>query len=224
MSGLGELGLEYAFATGVSQVAQRDIDQYDFISIGHPSVDTAWYAAGTVAGTAVTALALKNQLSDYPRNIAYCFTGGTSGGTITVNGIDQFGVAFTEKVALGSVAGGGTTYGTVIAAKFLSGTVNPNTSTTGTYTVGNGTASNGSAASNWFGLMTKIGGTADVKNIRWDNNGTVTGLNKGTAMGTLIDANRHAFQGTSGVAITDSYAVILKPTFDNSGKGLMSGL
>ncbi len=224
MSGLGELGELPGFAFSGGQVAQKDIDQYDQISIASPSVDPAFFAAGTVAGTAVTALALTNRLGDWPRNAAYCFTGGTSGGTITANWVDQFGQFITETVAQGSAAGGGTTFGTAIVAKFLSGTVNPNTSTTGTYTLGYGTVSNGSATSNWFGLYTKIGGTSDVKNIRWVNNGTVTGLNKGTLIGTLIDANRHAFQGTSAVKITDNYTVIVKPTFDNTGKGTMSGL
>src|SRR6185437_2596341 len=102
-------------------------------------------------------------------------------GTITANWLDQFGSPVTETVALGSVAGGGTTYGTAIVAKFVSGTVNPNTSTTGTYTIGYGTV----GTSNWFGLLTKVGGTSDLVNIRWINNGTPTVLNKGTALGTL---------------------------------------
>lgn len=227
MSGMGSHFPEFQF--GGEHIEQKDIDRYVFVNIDNPSIDTAWYAAGTVAGTAVTALALKNQLADWPRNIAYCFTGGTSGGTITANLIDQFGVAQVETVALGSVAGGGTTYGTVIAAKFVSGTVNPNTSTTGTYTIGNGTVTNGTNTSNWFGLMNKIGGTADVKNIRWQNNGTVTGLNKGTALGTLIYGvssilPNHAFQGTSGVAITDTYTVTLRTSWSNLGKGEMANL
>lgn len=206
------------------QITSGEMDRYAFPNVDTPSVDTAWYAAGTVAGTAVTALALKNQLADWPRNVAYCFTGGTSGGTITANLIDQFGVAVTESVSLGSIAGGGTVYGTAIAAKFISGTVNPNTSTTGTYTIGNGTASNGSAQSNWFGFMTKINAISDVKNIRWSNNGTVVGLNKGTSIGTLVNLNTHSFQGTSGVAITDTYTVTLKPMFDNNAFGTMCNL
>ena len=222
MSGLGQIGELPGFVTGGHQVSQRDIDQYDYISIDTPSVDTAYYAAGTAAGTAVTALVLKNQLVDWPRNMAYCFTGGTAGGTITANLIDQFGVSQTETVSLGSIAGGGTTFGTVIAAKFLSGTVYPNTSTTGTYTVGNGTASG--TAGNYFGLLSKIGGTGDVKNIVWINTSTPTGLNKGTSIGSLVNLGNHSFQGTSGVAATDHYRVILKPSFDNTNYGTMCNL
>lgn len=217
MSGLRELGGPFNPGDGKS-VDQAEIDEYKFPNVDTPSVDTAWYGAGTVAGTAVTAIALKNQLSDWPRNFAYGFTGGTSGGTFVANLVDQFGVAVTETVALGSIAGGGTVYGTAIGAKFLSGSIFPNTSTTGTYTIGNGTLANGSAQSNWFGLMCKIQSTTDVKNIRWSNNGTVTGLNKGTSIGTLINTTTHAFQGTSGVAITDTYTVTLKSTYNNNFK------
>lgn len=224
MSGLGEMGLEYAFATGVSQVSPGDIDQYEFANIDTPVVDTAWFSAGTTTGTTPVALQLKNLIGEWPRNLFYNYTGGTVGGTFVVNGVDQFGVPFTESVALGSQTSNGSVYGTVIAAKVLSGTFSGNTSIAGTMSVGYGTVSNGLAASNWFGLWTKIGGTSDVKNIRWSNNGTVLGLNKGTAIGTLVDANRHAFQGTAGVAITDTYTVTIDSSFNNVGKGRMANL
>lgn len=223
MSGLGELGGLPGFVMSGAQVSQKDIDEYDQNSLQNPSVDSAWFGAGTVAGTAVTAIALKNQQGDYPRNALYSFTGGTTGGTITGNFIDQFGNAVSETVSQGSGAAG-SVYGTAIVGKFLSGTVSPNTSTTGTYTIGYGTLSNGSAQSNWFGLMTRIGGTSDVRNIRWVNNGTPTGLNKGTSYGTLIDLTRSAFQGTSGVAITDAYTTTVKSSYDNTSKGIMSAL
>jgi len=226
MSGLGEAygaGQFGAIESGVS-VQQKEVDQYVDLQVNNPTTNTAWFSAGTSTGTTVQAMVVTNVLADWPRNAAYAFTGGTSGGTITANWIDQFGVPVIETVSLGSVAGGGTTYGTAIVAKFVSGTVFPNTSTTGTYTLGFGTLANGSAQSNWFGLLTKIAGTSDVKNIGWCNNGTQVALNKGTAIGTLVNTTTHSFQGTSGVAITDRYNVILKPTYDNTYKGTMSGL
>lgn len=224
MSGLGETGLEYGFATGVNQVSPGDIDQYEFVNVDTPAVDTAWFSAGTTTGTTPVALQLKNLLGEWPRNLFYNYTGGTVGGTFVVNGIDQFGVPFTETVALGSQSSNGSVYGTAIAFKVNSGTFSGNTSVAGTMTVGYGTTANGSASSNWFGLWTKIAGTSDVKNIRWSNNGTVLGLNKGTAIGTLIDATRHAFQGTAGVAITDTYTVTVNPTFDNTFKTKLTNL
>lgn len=224
MSGLGELGFEYGANVNVLQVQQKDIDQYVDLQVNNPTVNTAWFAAGTSTGTTVQSMVITNVLADWPRNAAYAFTGGTAGGTITANWIDQFGVAVTETVSLGSIAGGGTTYGTAIVMKFVSGTVYPNTSTAGTYTLGFGSVSNGSAQSNWFGLLTKIGGTSDIKNISWCNNGTQVALNKGTSIGTLVNTTTHSFQGTSGVSITDRYNVILKASYDNTFKGTMSAL
>lgn len=237
MSGLGEMGYEYGANVNALQVAQKDIDQYDLLSINNPVANFGWFGTAN-GGTAAAgpALVQVNQLADWPRNIAYSVTGqasGTYGGTFTVNGVDQFGVSFTETVVVASAANGGTVYGTAVATKFLSGTFTSQGSSggsVGTASVGLGTASNGSASSNWFGLLTKITGTSEIKMITWTNNGTTTALNKGTSIGTLVGFNlngsvpSNAFQGTSGVAITDSYRVVLKPVYDNTGKGTMSGL
>lgn len=223
MSGLRELGGPFHPGDG-RMVTPSEIDEYAFPNVDTPSVDTAWYAAGTTTGTTPVALQLKNQLCDWPRNAFYSFTGGTTGGTFVGNFIDQFGYPFTETVAQGSANANATVYGTQISAKYISGSFFPNTSIAGTYTIGNGTATNGSAQSNWFGLQTKIAGTSDIKNIRWSNNGTVLGLNKGTNIGTLIDINRHCFQGTSGVAITDTYTVTMNTTWNNNFKSEMTNL
>lgn len=228
MSGLAEFGELPGFAFGGAQVAQRDIDQYVDIQVNNPVANTGWF--GTSIGTTNAALVLVNQLADWPRNFVYAVNGvsnGTFGGTFTVNGIDQFGQPFTESVTIGTAVNGGTVYGTTIASKFISGSFGTTASAgtfVGTASVGLGTAANGSAQSNWFGLLTKIAGTSDVKMITWCNNGTTTTLNKGTAIGTLVNTTTHSFQGTSGVAITDRYNVIFKPTFDNAGKGTMSNL
>jgi hypothetical protein len=228
MSGLGELGGLEQFGPGYSgQVSQQDIDQYDLVAVMNPSVDGSWI--GTYSGTGPVgggAAVVKNILMDVPRNVKYAtngITNGTYGGTFTVNWLDQFGVAITEKVTIGTAVNGGTTYGTAIAHKFLSGTFQPVASAgtfIGTASIGAGT----SPTSNWFGLLTKIAATGDIKCVRWVNNGTVTGIGGGSLLGTLVSVANSAFQGTSGVAITDSYTVVLKPTYDNEGKGIMSGL
>ena len=238
MSGLGELGEFYGANAGANivTVQNKDIDEYDIINIDNPSVDKAFFGTvnGGTAGTN-TAFTLLNQLGDWPRNLYYNFngvSGGTFTGTFIANVIDQFGNPVQEKVVASATTSGGI-YGTVIAAKFLSGTFQSQGSSggsAGTAQIGYGTTSNGSAQSNWFGLYNRILGTSDVKNIRWVNNGTVTGLNKGTAIGTLIgfDTNgslpSNAFQGTSGVAITDTYTVIFKSSYDNTFKGQMANL
>ena len=228
MSGLGEIGGLSQFGPGFpGQVSQQDVDQYDLVNVVHPVVDGSWI--GTFSGTGPVgggAVVKKNILMDWPRNAKYATNGianGTYGGTFVANWLDQFGAAVTETVAIGTAVNGGTTYGTAIVHKFLSGTFQPVASAgtfIGTASIGVGTSPTG----NWFGLLTKIASTSDVKAVRWDNNGAVTGVGGGSALGTLVSVTNHAFQGTSGVAITDSYTVIVKPTFDNEGKGQMSGL
>ncbi len=238
MSGLGETGGFYSEnANAGPLVSPKDQDEWTYLNIDNPSVDTKWFGSfsGGTAGTnnPITRL---NALSEWPRNAFYTILGvasGTFGGTFTANWIDQFGSVIQEKVVVASAAPAVGVYGTAIIHKFLSGTFASQGSSggsTGTAQIGYGTLANGSAQSNWFGLMTRIAGTNDVKNIRWDNNGTVTGLNVGTAIGTLVgyDLNgslpSDSFQGTSPVQVTDTYTVTLSPSYDNTFKPKMTNL
>jgi hypothetical protein len=229
MTGMGVHFPEFVAAG--DQVAQRDIDQYDLVSVDNPVVSNTWFgtmAAGTNAQT--KALVLINQTADWPRNALYSVVGTNDiGGTFTTNGLDQFGQYQTEVAGFGTVAAGtpaGSVFGTVIWAKILSGsfTFALGSAGNGSAQVGVGTVTSGTFQNNWFGLLSKLGGTGDVKMITWINNATTTTLNKGTALGTLVNVARHAFQGTSGVATTDHYKVIFKPSFDNTSFGTMSAL
>lgn len=231
MSGLGELGLNYSANVNALQVQQKDIDQYDVIQVDNPSVSNSWF--GTMAGGTngqTKALVQINQIPDYPRNALYSVIGTNDvGGTFTINGYDQFGVYQTEIAGFGTKAAGtpaGSVFGTVIWAKITSGsfTFASGSAGSGSAQVGFGTVSNGSAQSNWFGLMTKIGGTGDLKLMTWISSTTVTTLNAGTNLGSLVNITTHAFQGTGGVAATDHYKVWIKPTYDNTFKGTMSAL
>ncbi len=233
MSGLGELGELPGFTiANVGRVQQRDIDQYVTDLVDSPSVDSAYIGTASPVIGASGPIIIKSFTPDYPRNLRYTMLGvaGGVGGTFTAKGFDQFGSAITEVAGFGSAAGGGTATGTAIfgsvgtitvAGTGLGGTA------VGTCSVGFSTASG--ITGNWFGLPVRLGGTADVRGITWINNGTTTALNKGTALGTLVSAGfgttpPHAFQGTSGVAITDKYITTIKPTWDNLGKGEMSNL
>lgn len=231
MSGLGELGGLPGFNTGGMQIQQKDEDQYNILSVDNPVVSNTWF--GTMAGgtnAQTKALVKINQTADYPRNALYSVVGTNDvGGTFTINGVDQFGQAQTEVAGFGTAAAGtpaGSVFGTVIWAKILSGsfTFASGSAGNGSAQVGVGTVTSGTFQNNWFGLMSKIGGTGDVKLITWIANATTTTLNGGTALGTLVNVARHAFQGTSGVATTDHYKVVYKPTFDNTGKGTQSAL
>ncbi len=229
MSGLGELGELPGFAFGGGQTQPRDADRYEQYFIFAPSTDTAYM--GTVSSaTALSPVVIKNAYPDVPRNLAYSATGvaGGMGGTFTARGQDQFGGTVVETVAFASANGGGTVQGTAIFAKLGTAIFTPvglGGTAVGTASVGFGTApGTAGTAGNYFGLPTKIGGTADVKTIVWYSTNTATTLNAGTSIGSLVDANRHAFTGTSGVAVTDRYLVTFKPTFDNAGKQKMAGL
>ncbi len=220
MSGLGELGGLPGFVTGGQQVSPSDIDRVSQITIVHPSVTAG--AIGTCKGTtaaATVAVVKVNELIDYPRNLLYQITGAAEGegGTFTSNVIDQFGYPVVEKIGFGTAASGGSAYGTTIVSKWISGSVSLVSATgtnVGTVTVGYGT----DAGSTWFGLQTKIAGTADVKSITWDKNGAITALNLGTNIGSMVSTSLHAFQGTGGLAITDIYTATIKPTYSNLGK------
>src|ERR1035437_3778125 len=125
MSGLAEIGGLYGFTEAGQQVSQANIDQYDLVSVNYPSVDGSWI--GTYSGTGPVgggAVIKKNILMDWPRNAKYAtngITNGTYGGTFVANWIDQFGVAVTETVAVGTAVNGGTIFGTAIVNQFVSG-------------------------------------------------------------------------------------------------------
>ena len=224
MADLEDLGIIYG--QGGIYASPRNMDMYQVAEIGNPSVSPSWFGTvnGGTATNALTAIVQTNLYSDYPRNAFYTVLGvasGTFGGTFIANWYDQFGSQVQEKVVVASAAPAVGVYGTAIVEKFISGTFQSQGSSggsTGTAQIGFGTLANGSAQSNWFGLLSKIGGTADIKYIAWNNNGTHTGLNGGTNIGTLVNTTTHSFQGTSGVALTDNYIVLMKSTYDARSK------
>lgn len=228
MSGIGEIGGLPGFNVG-QQAQPSDMDRYEQYFIFAPSVDTAYM--GTVSSaTANSPVILKNVYPDVPRNLAYSATGvaGGMGGTFVARGQDQFGGTVIETVAFASAAGGGTVQGTAIFAKLGTALFTPvglGGTAVGTAAIGFGTAPGvGGTSGNYFGLPTKIGGTADIKTIVWITTNTATTLNAGTSIGSLVSTTLHAFCGTSGVAITDRYLVTYKPSFDNKGKGTLARL
>lgn len=227
MSGLGEHNPGFTFAK--KQVAANEIDQYTRINTGILSISSTW--VGTAAGgtsTQAKALVLINTLLDYPRNLLYSCVGTSDmGGTWVVNGYDQFGQPITETVANGTVAAGTPAFavaGTKIFAKVTSGTFTVATGAVGAGSARLGVAI-GTAGTTAFklGLLTKIASTLDVKAITWVKENVPTTLNGGT-IGAYVDATNHAFTGTSIMAGTESYSVLVKPTFDNLGKANLAAL
>lgn len=226
MSGIGEIGgLSGANTTNLRYVQPKDIDVMEQYIVEAPSVSPTYMALGTNGGGGGTALVIKSATPDYPRNFLYQVTGGTVGGTFTAVGADQFGNYQTETVAFATAATGGSASGTAIWGSLTSAIYYPAAANNGTPSVGFGTKTGGpaTAGANWFGLPVKIGGTQDVKTITWIANTTATPIQGGTNVGALVGNGgtvpQHAFQGTSGVAVTDKYIVNVLSTYDNVGKG-----
>lgn len=203
---------------GANKVQPDEMDVYQQYVISHPSVDPVWF--GTAVGTQTTtqALGVINRNADYPRNMVYAIAaaaGSARGGSITVNGKNQFGATVSETVAISPANGGGTVAGTQVFAQFTSGSV-----TFGTGDAGSGTARLGVAIGtsatlqHRFGLPTKIAAVSDVKSVLWINNGTATTTNGGTVDSTLVGTSGHTFNGTAVVAVTDRFVVNMKSTYN----------
>jgi len=201
-------------------VAADEVDFTRQYTIMHPSVDPTWFGTAVGTQTQSKVLVLINSNADYPRNAVYSLAaaaGSVTGGTLVVNGKDQFGINKTETVAIAPAVGGGTVAGTQIWSKMTTGTAN-----LGTGDAGNGSARIGVAIGtaaglvHWFGLPDKIGSTADVKFFNWVNNGTTTTFNGGT-IGANLKTNSgtpsNAFQGTAIVAVTDRLVVTYKSSY-----------
>ena len=208
------------------KVSADEMDKVDQYVILNPSVDTVWFGTPAV-GTASQqkALVMTNIRADYPRNVvAGVATGaGTAhGGTMDINGKDQFGNTITESITIGTAAAGGTVAGTKIFASVSSGTFSHTSDSVGNGTAGLGVAIGTSTTlQHLFGLPDKIGGTSDVKSLVWINNGTSTTVNGGT-FGAYIGTANHTFKGTAIVAVTDRFVVTLRSSFDAGDKNTHS--
>jgi len=205
------------------RVTPDEIDNYHVVNTGILSTSATW--VGTAAGgtsTEAKALVLINRLLDHPRNLLYSMVGtADNGGTWTINGKNQFGEVVTESVGSGTVAAGTPAFavaGTKIFREVTSGTF-----TVATGGVGLGSARIGVAigtaptAAHKLGLLTKIGGSTDVVGITWVKENVVTTINGGT-IGALVDATNHAFSGSAIMGGTESFKVLVRPTFDNASQ------
>lgn len=202
-----------------NKVTPDEVDGYKYTRIYYPTASASWFGTAE-AGSAAEAKAfvITQAQADYPRTVLVTVTnssGSVCTGTCDVTGTDQFGDALTESIALSG------TETTLKAGTGIFKTVTSATITFGTATEEDGTATLGVAIGTTagqvgrFGLGYKIGAAADVKMITWINNGTATGLDKGTVNTTLVSAASHSFQGTKILAKTDIYTVQALPTYNN---------
>lgn len=227
MSGMGEYDPAFAFAGG--QVTPGELDRYETVNTGILSISPTW--VGTCAGGTAGVdkpLVIINQNLDHPRNLLYSVVGTNDiGGTWTVNGKNQFGETITETVTNGTVANGTPAWavaGTKIFARVTSGTFTATSTTVGLGSARLGVAI-GTAGTTAFklGLLTKIAGSTDVKNIVWIKENVTTTLNGGT-IGAFVDTTNHAFTGSAIMAGTEAYKALVKPTHVNFGRVNLAGL
>lgn len=209
------------------QMTPDEMDMYQLYNIINPGVGAA--SVGTAAGSGGSGgIAPLVPNLDYPRNVLVTVITGSGtamGGTIIVNGQDQFGGTLTETIAVAAVDPGGTTAGTQVFARIGTMTYTK-TASLGTINIGYaiGTAS-GSAS--LFGLPNKVGGTADMKRATWIDADVAKPLHletAGTGIFTLVNRSAVRLEVAGGIAAADSFVIQYKPSKDLSAQGYQAGL
>jgi len=217
MPGLKKHHADVRFSS--NKVTPDEIDKRIQYHVLKPSASGSFL--GTVESAAAASFVIDQTKCDYPRTVLFSMTGvaGGMGGTATVYGKDQFGVSQNEAIGFASAAGGGTAAGTLIFDSISSATLDGLDGLGGTAI---GTASLGFAIGtaagivSWFGLPAKIGAVGDVKNIIWNDNGTIKGVNGGTVAGTAyVDTSKHAFRHNQIVAAADDIYVDFLPSYNS---------
>lgn len=214
---------DYEFTGDNNRITPDEIDQYRQYVIMNPSVSATYF--GTAASANAVAITAINTRADYPRNMLLSVTGvaGGMGGTAVINGVDQFGGTIQESIGFASAAGGGTQAGTKVFARYTDGTFTPQgLGGTAVGTVSLGVAISTASNSPLFGLLDKLGGTADVKAVTWLDSGVA----KQHGAASHADTTNHAIriEVTGGVAAADSYVVLYRPTKDLSNEGYQADL
>lgn len=182
-----------------------------------PSISATGLGTCEVTGDASGAVVFTNTTLDYPRNVRLAILGvaGGQGGTMTINGYNQFGQAISETMGFATANGGGTVAGTKVFDRVTSATVTAvglGGTAVGTVSVGyaSGTAA---GIAHLFGLPVRIGAASDVRRLTWIDNATVTALNGGT-ISALIGTANHTFAGTKIVAATDKFVLDIVSTYN----------
>ena len=201
------------------------MDAYTVYNVNNPVTDLLGVkSVGTAAvgGTSsIQALVVTSKYPDYPRNIALAVIGthGSLGGTLTINGLDQFGSVITETITVTNADNGGTTSGTRVFGQFTSGTISLGTA------VGNGTTNVRFVAGTdcLFGLPVKIGATTDVVHYGHTVGTGMVNIGGGTAIGSLVDTGNHAFRPFAAFVGTSFFNVWVKSTFNSEEQNIAKG-
>ena len=207
------------------KVSPDEQDRYEVYNVNNPVTGLLGVSAvGTAAvgGTSsVQALVVLSKYPDYPRNVALAVTGthGSLGGTLVLNGQDQFGSVITETITVTNADNGGTTSGTRVFGKFTSGTVSLGTA------VGNGTSTVRFTAGTdcLFGLPVKINATTDVVHYGHTVGTGMVTIGGGTAIGSLVNTGVHAFRPFAAFVGTSFLNVWVRSTFNSEEATIAAG-
>lgn len=202
-----------------NKVAGEEME-YMYYTVNNPSIDATAVATAKAIGATGTGSALVENVMgacDVPRNLRVTCAGGTSsgtyGGTVTINGLDQYGEPVTETFSIATAVNGGTAIGTKIFSKFTSGTCTFSGDTAvATCNVGFGTA----GTTTLFGIPGKVGGTGDLKNYNWASAHAVQLIHT-NALGSYVIANHiqgiYALKARSDFGTASGFTVRVKSTY-----------
>lgn len=210
---------------GGEGVSPDEMDAYAVYNVNNPVtalLGVASVGTAAIGGTSsVQALVVTSKYPDYPRNVALAVvgTGAGLGGTLVLNGRDQFGSAITETIVVADADNGGTTSGTRVFGQFISGTVSLGTA------VGNGTTNVRFVAGTdcLFGLPVKIGATTDVVHYGHTVGTGMVNIGGGTAIGSLVNTGVHAFRPFAAFIGTSFFNVWVKSTYNSEEKTIARG-
>ncbi len=221
MSGLKEIGGLYGMSQAGQKVAPDELDVYTQYIVTHPGLLTT--SLGTAESASPVAITFTNVTPDYPRNVLFSILGvaGGMGGTVVVNGRNQFGEAISETMSLGTANGGGTVAGTKVFARLSSATVTP----VGLGGTAIGTARLGYAVGTAAGIVAKLGmpvklgAVSDIRSVTRSGQGVGgSAINGGTVTSAHVDLVNHAYLSPAILGGSEIYTFTIKSTFDNSGK------
>jgi hypothetical protein len=205
-----------------NKVTPDEIDAYSVYQIVNPGISTTWFASAGTAGTsAVVAMVITNRLPDYPRNITMSITGSHNamGGTLTVNGKNQFGEVIQEAIGFSGSNNGGSAIGTKVFAQITSGSLAYGTATgSGTPAIGFelGTAC-------LFGLPSRLLGTTDVVHLGMTA-GTGAITYGGGTIAAFVNVGQSAIRPAAALTGTEAITVWYKNNYSNESTATLANL
>jgi len=203
-------------AFGGGKVGADEVDFYHVYNVFYPSINATCVATMKAIATGSALVENTQGVMDYPRNLVVTCAGGTSsgtyGGTVVINGLNQFGDVIQETFSIATAVNGGTAVGTKVFAKFTSGTATLGGDTAvATCNVGFGTA----GTTTLFGLPFKVGGTADLLNLGWAS-ASAAQMIKSDALGSYVSTAQHAILARTDFGTASGFTAWLKSTKNQS--------